>query len=265
MNIKETNSYHTIFVCTRYWFVRKYYVHLHKIYARVSVTLQFNKTHKYMAIHPLWTDDYWLLIMQLYQKTPIGVKSEYSRPVIELALELHIPPKTLQEQMQALDSHATPSLQRLWDTYANNPRRLTRDVKRLRQMAGFGNGDAFYKDMDMRQPFEHDYLPITPGEKLTPVMLTIILSLYFQLMTNTMVAETPEVQEMAHLMGLKPEEIVEVLKIYQTFDPILKRNPLPHSPLNDEAQRIWQRYNNETPEELTTIVEKLKEFFKGCA
>ena len=54
-----------------------------------------------MAIHPLWTDDYWLLIMQLYQKSPAGVKSEYSRSVVELALELHIPPKTLQEQMEA--------------------------------------------------------------------------------------------------------------------------------------------------------------------
>ena len=52
-----------------------------------------------MAIHPLWTDDYWLLIMQLYQKSPAGVKSEYSRSVVELALELHIPPKTLQVQM----------------------------------------------------------------------------------------------------------------------------------------------------------------------
>ena len=89
-----------------------------------------------MAIHPLWTDDYWLLIVQLYQKSPAGVKSEYSRPMVDLALELHIPPKTLQEQMVALEEHATPSLQRLWDTYAENPRRLARDVKRLRQMAG---------------------------------------------------------------------------------------------------------------------------------
>ena len=85
-----------------------------------------------MAIHPLWTDDYWLLIVQLYQKSPAGVKSEYSRPVVDLALELHIPPKTLQEQMVVLEEHATPSLQRLWDTYAENPRRLARDVKRLR-------------------------------------------------------------------------------------------------------------------------------------
>lgn len=218
-----------------------------------------------MAINPLWTDDYWLLIMQLYQKSPVGVKSEYSRPVVELALELHIPPKTLKEQMETLKEHTTPSLQRLWDTYADNPRRLTRNVKRLRQMMGFGNGDAFYKDMNMRLPFEHDYLPITPAAKLTPVMLTIILSLYFQLMTNTMVAETPEVQDMAHLLGLKPEEIVEVLKIYQTFDPILRRDPLPHSPLNDEAQRIWQKYNNEAPDVLTATVERLKEFFSPKA
>ena len=63
-----------------------------------------------MAIHPLWTDDYWLLIMQLYQKSPAGVKSEYSRSVVELALELHIPPKTLQEQMEALKERTTPSL-----------------------------------------------------------------------------------------------------------------------------------------------------------
>ena len=34
-------------------------------------------------------------------------------------------------------------------------------------------------------------------------------------------------QDMARLLGLKPEEVVDVLKIYQTFDPILKREPLP--------------------------------------
>lgn len=218
-----------------------------------------------MAIHPLWTDDYWLLIVQLYQKSPAGVKSEYSRPVVDLALELHIPPKTLQEQMVALEEHATPSLQRLWDTYAENPRRLARDVKRLRQMAGFGFGNAFYSGMDMTLPFEHDYLPIDAEQKLTPVMLTIILSLYFQLMTNTMVSETPEVQDMARLLGLKPEEVVDVLKIYQTFDPILKREPLPHSPINDEAKLVWKRYSNEAPEVLTNTVERLKEYFKGCA
>ena len=215
-----------------------------------------------MAIHPLWTDDYWPLVMQLYQKKPIGVKSEHSRAVIELALELHIPPKTLQEQMQALDSHATPSLQRLWDTYADNPRQLARDVKRLRQMAGFGVGQLFYDGVDTALPFEHDYRPVSADTQITPVMLTEILGLYFQLTTNTMVSETPEVQDMARLLGLKAEEVVDVLKIYQTFDPILRRKALPASPLVDEAQRVWNRYSNENPEVLQATIDRLAEYFR---
>ena len=215
-----------------------------------------------MAIHPLWTDDYWPLVVQLYKKKPVGVKSEHSRAVIELALELHIPPKTLQEQMQALDSHATPSLQRLWDTYADNPRQLTRDVKRLRQMAGFGVGQLFYDGVDTALPFEHDYRPVSADTQITPVMLTEILGLYFQLTTNTMAIETPEVQDMARLLGLKAEEVVDVLKIYQTFDPILRRKALPASPLVDEAQRVWNRYSNENPEVLQATIDRLAEYFR---
>ena len=86
-----------------------------------------------MANHPLWSDDYWLLLMQLYQKKPVGVKSEYSHPVVELGIELHIPPKTLHEQMRVLEQHNTPSLQRLWDNYADNTRRLTRDARHYPQ------------------------------------------------------------------------------------------------------------------------------------
>ena len=214
----------------------------------------------HMANHPLWSDDYWLLLMQLYQKKPAGVKSEYSHAVVELGIELHIAPKTLKEQMRVLERHATPSLQRIWDTYADNPRRLQRDVKRLRQMAGFGDPGLFYEGVESALPFERDYRPVDKSTSITPVMLTVILSLYFELTPNTMVSETPEVLDMARLLGLKPENIVDVLDIYQTFDPILKRKPLPQSPLGDEARRIWQKYYNE-PEQLETAVERLKEYF----
>ena len=105
-----------------------------------------------MANHPLWSDDYWLLLMQLYQKKPVGVKSEYSHPVVELGIELHIPPKTLHEQMRVLEQHDTPSLQRLWDNYADNTRRLARDVKRLRQMTGFGDSGLFTRVWTWRNP-----------------------------------------------------------------------------------------------------------------
>ena len=214
-----------------------------------------------MANHPLWSDDYWLLLMQLYQKKPVGVKSEYSHPVVELGIELHIPPKTLHEQMRVLEQHDTPSLQRLWDNYADNTRRLTRDVKRLIQMTGFGDSGLFYEGVDMVQSFERNYRPIDTQTDITPVMLVIILNLYFTLTPNTMVSETPEVLEMASMLGIKPEQIVNVLDVYQTFDPILKRQPLDSSPLVDEAHSTWNEYYNQ-PELLQESAEKLIEYFK---
>lgn len=214
-----------------------------------------------MANHPLWSDDYWLLLMQLYQKKPVGVKSEYSHPVVELGIELHIPPKTLHEQMRVLEQHDTPSLQRLWNNYADNTRRLARDVKRLRQMTGFGDSGLFYEGVDMAQSFECNYRPIDQQTDITPVMLVIILNLYFTLTPNTMVSETPEVLEMASVLGIKPEQIVNVLDVYQTFDPILKRQPLDSSPLVDEAHSTWNEYYNQ-PELLQESAEKLIEYFK---
>ena len=214
-----------------------------------------------MANHPLWSDDYWLLLMQLYQKKPVGVKSEYSHPVVELGIELHIPPKTLHEQMRVLEQHDTPSLQRLWNNYADNTRRLARDAKRLRQMTGFGDSGLFYEGVDMAQSFERNYRPIDQQTDITPVMLVIILNLYFTLTPNTMVSETPEVLEMASVLGIKPEQIVNVLDVYQTFDPILKRHPLDSSPLVDEAQSTWHEYYNQ-PELLQENAEKLIEYFK---
>lgn len=202
-----------------------------------------------------------MLLMQLYQKKPVGVKSEYSHPVVELGIELHIPPKTLHEQMRVLEQHDTPSLQRLWDNYADNTRRLARDVKRLRQMTGFGDSGLFYEGVDMAQSFERNYRPIDQQTDITPVMLVIILNLYFILTPNTMVSETPEVLEMASVLGIKPEQIVNVLDVYQTFDPILKRQPLDSSPLVDEAHSTWNEYYNQ-PELLQESAEKLIEYFK---
>lgn len=213
-----------------------------------------------MANHPLWTDDYWLLLMQLYQKKPAGVKSEYSHAVVELAIELHIPPHTLHEQMRVLERRATPYLQRLWDTYADNARRLARDAKRLRQMAGFGQAGLFYEGVASTTPFGRDYRPVDTASPLTPAMLTIILNLYFELTPNTMVSETPEVLDTAAMLGIKPELIVGALDIYQTFDPILKRQPATPSPVADEAQRIWQHFYNQ-PDLLHTAAGRFSEYF----
>ena len=40
-----------------------------------------------------WHDDYWLLLMQIYLRRPVGVKPVYCRSMVDLGLELHINPK----------------------------------------------------------------------------------------------------------------------------------------------------------------------------
>ena len=53
-----------------------------------------------MATHPLWNDDYWLLVLQLYLKRPTGVKAVYAREAVDLAVELHLPPQFIHQQLQ---------------------------------------------------------------------------------------------------------------------------------------------------------------------
>ena len=83
-----------------------------------------------MATHPLWSDDYWLLLLQLYLKKPEGMKALYSRALVDLSLELHIPPKNLYEQQFKLRHRDTPIIELIWDTYAGNPRKLNKDAKK---------------------------------------------------------------------------------------------------------------------------------------
>jgi hypothetical protein len=78
-----------------------------------------------------------------------------------------------------------------------------------------------------------------------------------------MVAETPEVQELARLLKLKSSDIVLVLDIYQTYDPYLKRDMLIDSELLLPCQQIWQRYGTMEPHVLAAYAEELKEYFKS--
>jgi hypothetical protein len=55
-----------------------------------------------MAKNNRWQDEYWLLLMQLYLKKPEGVKPLYSKGLVNLSMELHIPPQFLYEQMHEL-------------------------------------------------------------------------------------------------------------------------------------------------------------------
>lgn len=131
-----------------------------------------------MATHPLWNDDYWLLVLQLYLKRPTGVKAVYAREAVDLAVELHLPPPFIHQQLQEMDRRDRLVLQLVWDTYAQKPRRLAKDIARLRKMKGFGCEQAFYEGVEVRNTFEDFFLPLTEDHELKPVMLVLVLDLY---------------------------------------------------------------------------------------
>ena len=226
-----------------------------------------------MATHPLWTDEYWLLLMQLYLRKPEGVKPVYSRQLVELALELHIPPQFLNQQMFRLRTIDTPRIQRLWDTYGQNPKKLARGVKLLRQKVGYGNASLFYDGVDVNETWEKDFKPIelpTVGGRgqesyaqLTPVALILILDLYFRLTPITMVVGTPEVMELAKLLKTSAKLVVEVMEIYQFCDPYLNRSDFLTSPLLNSCQQVWQRFGNDNPQKLAAFAAQLKEYYKS--
>ena len=213
-----------------------------------------------MANYNNWSDDYWPLVFQAYMLKPKGVKSEWSKPVVDLAIELHLNPKVLHEKMELADRHDSPSLRRLWNLYADNTRRLNRDAKTVKQMAGFGNAGLFYDGVTADDDPCRDYMPIGGDTHVSTAVLTMVLRLYFSLTPVTMVTDTPEVQETARLTGLPTEHLVELLQLFQTFDPILRRKPATPSPVADEAQRLWNRFYNDT-NLLDTAAARFEEYF----
>ena len=222
-----------------------------------------------MAKIQQWQDDDWLLLMQLYLKKPVGIKPMYSKAAIELCLELHIPPQIVYQKMCAIANLETPRIERIWNEYAQNPRRLSRAVKLLRQMKAFGNDD-FYEGVDIQETFETDFRPIAPDTVVTPIMLIIILDLYFRLTPITMVVETPEIQDLSRLLKLPAQDIVDIMHIYQQCDPYLKPHPRPLSfregsleSITSACQAQWRQYGNGDPTALAEYASKLKEYFKN--
>jgi hypothetical protein len=215
-----------------------------------------------MAKKIVWQDDFWLPLMELYLKRPIGVKATYSREMVGLSMELHVEPPVLAERMEQIAKLSTPRLEHIWETYSDNPRRLKRAVSLWRQMRGFGFADSFYDGVGVEESFESDFRPIAEDERLTPVALIIMLSLYFQLTPQTMVVETPEVQEIAHLLGVDAALVVYVLQTYQICDPYFVHRNSSTSLLLKPCQNIWRRYGNGDIEQLTAFAEELKAYYK---
>ena len=216
-----------------------------------------------MARNTKWQDDYWLLLMQIYLQKPVGMKPMYSRKMVDLSMELHIPPTVLFNKMCQIANLETPRIEHIWETYGNIPRKLARAARLLREMTGFNHADEFYDGVEMNESFEKDFRPATEETPMTPVMLTLILDLYFRLTPITMVAETPEVQELARLLKVRPQEVAEVLDVFQHCDPYLNKKNVMISPLLLPCQQVWRRFGNANPEDLASYADQLKEYYKS--
>ena len=215
-----------------------------------------------MAKDSKWQDEYWLLLMQIYLQKPVGIKPMYSRAMVDLSLELHIAPERLFNKMCQIANLETPRVEHIWEVYGNNPRKLARAVRLFREMKGFNNSDAFYDGVELNESFERDFRPLEEDERFTPVMLILILDLYFRLTPQTMVAETPEVQELARLIKLKAADVVEVMEVMQYCDPYLNRRGVIFHPLMIPCQDFWRRFGNTDVEALASYAKQLKDFYE---
>ena len=215
-----------------------------------------------MAKNQLWNDDYWLLLMQLYLRKPVGIKPMYSRDMVMLSLELHITPQQLFQRQNDIANLETPRIERIWKEYSKNPQRLTRAVRLLREMKGFNSAGDFFQGVAVEETFEGDFRPLAEDSRLMPFMLVMILDLYFRLTPITMVAETPEVQELSRLMHVPAKLIVEVLQIYQTLDPYLRRQEVSASVLLQPCRQVWERYANMDTTQLAEYAGQLSYYFR---
>ena len=199
--------------------------------------------------------------MKIYLRKPVGVKPLYSREMVDLALELHIHPQVLATKMQQIAKLETPRIERIWQTYSDKPRKLKRAVSLLREMKGFGRADTFYDGVELNETWEKDWEPLAADERLTPVVLILVLDLYFRLTPGTMVKETPEVQELAQLTKIDSNVVVELLDVFQHCDPYLNRRDVTFSQLLVPCQSVWQRYGNGDTEALAAFAEQLKAYY----
>lgn len=188
----------------------------------------------------------------------------YFHALVSLALEIHIEPKFLHEQMFYLRQSERPSIKRLWDEYGKHPKKLEKKTDLIRKEYGFSHPDKFFKNVEIKETWEKDFKPVKNEKKITPVVLIMILNLYFQLTPVTMVPETPEIEDLSHLIAVSADQITQIMDIFQFCDPYLNRHSPPtkiSSSLLEPCQEIWNRFGNKDPRALYTLASELKDYF----
>ena len=219
-----------------------------------------------------WNEEYWPLVIQLYENKPRGIKPMYGYDTVKLAIELHIPPGVIYEKMFELRQPSRPSLRRLIKSLAGNREKLNLRCRQLRALQGMGNADEFYEGVALNETFETDFKPVNAPTALmtrrplyTPAMLIMILDLYFRLVPQTMVTETPEVKETAKLMDITPQDVTDILDIYTYCDPFMKHADSLIDPMLPPCMRVWRRFcTAEHPDitALSNLAQQMKAYWK---
>lgn len=221
------------------------------------------KMENTVKVHPQWSEECWLPLLQLYLRKPVGVKAMYSRQLVSLSMDLHIPPRYLYRQMFRLRCRETPAIGQLWDKYAGNEKRLRKAVNMFWKMRGFYSGGLFYEGVSTYETFEPDFRAVPGCGEFKPVMLIMILELYFRLTPATMTSDTEEVRELAHMMRTSADSVVEVMGHFRLCDPFFNEGGTDTpSPLADACRSVWQRYGNGSPDELSAFAAQLRDYFK---
>jgi hypothetical protein len=91
----------------------------------------------------------------------------------------------------------------------------------------------------------------------------MILDLYFRLTPLTMVPETEEIQELAKMLKITPEEIVDTMDVFKVIDPYLGRDDIMIHPMLEHCKAVWNRYASENPTKLAALAAQLREYYKG--
>ena len=98
-------------------------------------------------------------------------------------------------------------------------------------------------------------------DPFTPMMLVMILDLYFRLTPPTMVEETPEVADLAKLLKIKPHEVVVALRTFCLCDPCIKAKDFDKTLLYEPCQQVWNKYGIQEQDKLSDLACKLKDYF----
>ena len=63
-------------------------------------------------------------------------------------------------------------------------------------------------------------------------------------------------------MGIKPQQVAEVMQLFQVCDPYLNRTAPVSTPLLEACQQLWNEYGNTDPVQLEEYAAELKHYFK---